>query len=129
MKRIATFSTRLAQLRQERNWTLETVSKMTGHPAQTINRWERAERVPKIDVAASLAEKLNVSVLWLFGYDVPQLENVETPHFSKNEIDMIEKYRQLDQRGKAAVDNTLEHEYQAMLGETSKADTVPQKGA
>ena len=51
------------------------MEKLTGVPAQTLNRYELAQRTPKIDMANDLAKKLGVSSLWLMGYDVPESEN------------------------------------------------------
>ena len=46
---------------------------MTGIPAQTLNRYELGQRVPKIDTAVKIAEAIGINPLWLQGYDVPEV--------------------------------------------------------
>lgn len=74
MKRIATFAERLAEYRTIRDITLEQLSKETDLPAQTLNRYELGQRIPKVDVANDIAAKVNVNPLWLQGYDVDMAE-------------------------------------------------------
>ena len=50
MNRIATFAERLKELRNAENLTLEDLSNRVGFPCQTLSRWERGERIPKIDI-------------------------------------------------------------------------------
>lgn len=72
MERISNIAERLKQYRTEKNLSCIEMEKLTGVPAQTINRYELGQRVPKIDTAVNIAESLNVNPLWLQGYDVPQ---------------------------------------------------------
>jgi|GEM_PF-6927764 Helix-turn-helix. len=48
----------------------DELSRITDTPAQTLNRYVLGQRIPKIDAATELAEKLNINPLWLQGYDV-----------------------------------------------------------
>ena len=68
--RIKTVSERLKEYRTSKG-SLESMEKITGIPAQTINRYELGQRAPKIDVAVSIAESLSINPLWLQGYNVP----------------------------------------------------------
>ena len=70
MDRLSTFAKRLKMYREYKNITLSDLERITGIPAQTLNRYELAQRTPKIDIANIIAEKLGVSPLWLQGYDV-----------------------------------------------------------
>ena len=124
MNRVSTFSQRLRELRDRRGITLEILSNMVGFPNQTLSRWERGDRIPKIDVVSQLSEKLGVSLLWLIGYDVPDHEDASTPHISASEMCILEKFRALDARGQSAVLNVLEHEYQALAGD-GPASSLP----
>lgn len=72
MKRISDFATRLKEYRDAHDITLLELEKITGVPAQTLNRYELKQRVPKIDVANTIAEKLGVDALWLQGYDTQE---------------------------------------------------------
>lgn len=117
MNRITTFSVRLREYRTEQKLTLEDLSSRVGFPCQTLSRWERGDRVPKIDVVSQIAEKLDVSPLWLIGYDVESNIHASAPTLSKTETYLLDKFRSLDSRGQSAVLNTLAHEYQAMHGD------------
>ncbi|WP_313563818.1 helix-turn-helix domain-containing protein [Ruminiclostridium cellobioparum] len=63
-----TFANRLKVLRGFRMLTLEELSKMVDIPAQTLNRYELGQRIPKIDVVAQIASKMNINPMWLCGY-------------------------------------------------------------
>lgn len=117
MNRVSTFSKRLREFRDRRGITLEVLSNIVGFPNQTLSRWERGDRIPKIDVVSQLSEKLNVPLLWLIGYDVPDHDDASIPYISPAEMSILEKFRALDARGQSAVLNVLEHEYQAIAGD------------
>lgn len=70
MTRIATFAIRLKEYRETNDLTLADMESKTGIPAQTINRYELGQRIPKIDTAIAIADALNINPLWLQGYNV-----------------------------------------------------------
>lgn len=112
MKRVAKISDRIKQYREQMDWTLADMEKKTGCPAQTLNRYELGQRIPKIDTAIELAERLFVNPLWLQGYDVPCDFSVnDTQRLSSEENSHIKKYRALDEYGKGTVDTILDREY------------------
>ena len=128
MNRVTTFSVRLKEYRTERQLTLENLSLLVGFPCQTLSRWERGDRVPKIDAVSQIAEQLNVSPLWLIGYDVDSNIHVSAPALSKTESYILDKFRVLDFRGQSSVLNILEHEYEAMRGgESANPVSKPSK--
>ncbi|MCL2147192.1 MAG: transcriptional repressor LexA [Synergistaceae bacterium] len=69
MERISSFAERLKQYREQSELTLSELEVKTGVPAQTLNRYELAQRAPKIDVAINIAAALSINPLWLQGYD------------------------------------------------------------
>ena len=71
MKRISTFADRLKEYREQKRLTLSELEALSHTPAQTLNRYELGQRVPKVDTAVKIAEELGISPLWLQGYDVP----------------------------------------------------------
>lgn len=93
MKRISTVAQRLKEYREENDLTLADLEKKTGIPAQTLNRYELAQRIPKIDMAVEIAEKLGINPLWLQGYDV----NEKTALDSKGDFNdpLIEQIMEL----------------------------------
>lgn len=73
MERTSTFAQRLKEYMDARNnMTYDELSKLTGVPSQTLNRYVLEQRIPKVDAAIDIAEKLNLNPLWLQGYDVPR---------------------------------------------------------
>ena len=73
MNRVSTFGSRLKQYRSDHDLTLDALEKIIHVPAQTINRYELEQRVPKIDAAVEIALSLSINPLWLQGFDVPIL--------------------------------------------------------
>ena len=65
MKLNSTFSERLKSIREERDLTLEEMSKLLSIPKQTLHRYERDERVPKITQLTKIAEILELNPMWL----------------------------------------------------------------
>lgn len=71
MDRTSDVSKRLKEYREIHGLTLSELSAKCGVPAQTLNRYELEQRIPKIDTAVSIAEALGINPLWLQGYNVP----------------------------------------------------------
>lgn len=71
MNRISNTGYRLKEYRDLYDLTLADLEKRIAIPAQTINRYELQQRIPKVDVAVEIADKLDINPLWLQGYDVP----------------------------------------------------------
>jgi len=69
LKQNSNFSERLKKYMVDHDMTYEILSKITGVPAQTLNRYVLSQRSPKVDAAAAIAIKLNVDPLWLQGLD------------------------------------------------------------
>lgn len=76
MKTVSTFSERLKYVMEQRGLSYRDLEKITGLAPQTLNRYVLGQRVPKIDVAKEIAERLNVNILWLQGYDVQMFSDV-----------------------------------------------------
>ena len=112
MKRVSKISERIKQYRERMDWTLADMEEKTSCPAQTLNRYELGQRIPKIDTAIELAEKLSINPLWLQGYDVPCdfSESEDGQNLSSEENAHIQKYRLLDPYGKEAVGSVLDVE-------------------
>lgn len=51
-----------------------TIGKICNTTKQVISRYERGERTPKITAAAEYAKKLDISLSFLLGEDVPMSE-------------------------------------------------------
>lgn len=65
------FIERLNSILQKRNLSQADLSKMTGIRSSSISDWLKGKYEPKQDKIAIIAEALNVSPVWLIGYDEP----------------------------------------------------------
>lgn len=77
MEKREQFGQRLRMLMEERELNYEALGCLLEMRPQTLNRYVLGQREPKAGVAAEMAEKLGVDVLWLQGYDVPRVRQIE----------------------------------------------------
>lgn len=71
------FIERLNSILQKRNLSQADLSKMTGIRSSSISDWLNGKYEPKQDKIAIIAEALNVSPVWLIGYDEPSTTQTE----------------------------------------------------
>lgn len=71
------FIERLNSILQKRNLSQADLSKMTGIRLSSISDWLNGKYEPKQDKIAIIAESLNVSPVWLIGYDEPSTNQTE----------------------------------------------------
>lgn len=110
MNRVSDMANRLKDYRIRYSYTLADMEKLTAVPAQTLNRYELGQRIPKIDVAIQIAEALHVNPLWMMGYDVP--EEMKEPIFPREDEPKSQVQRHLldaieqmdDETAKAVLD-------------------------
>ena len=112
MKIVSSFGERIKEYRESNKFTLAEIENLTKVPAQTINRYELGQRIPKIDVAIQIAERLNLNPLWLFGYDTNHLYAIDQSsasscvNLNKHEQKVISAYRNKEEM-QPAVDRLL----------------------
>ena len=70
--RSSTTSQRLQQALDEAGMKQADLAKATGLPKGGISNYVTGRYEPKSDVINKLAKALNVSEMWLWGYDVPK---------------------------------------------------------
>lgn len=111
--------------RKEIGLSAERVAEILGVSPATIYRYENGdiEKVPG-DSLVPIAEALHTTPAYLMGWadspaGTPQLVSQSSAKLTIEEQELIRKFRRLDERGKAAVLNVLEHEYTALPGDTS----------
>lgn len=94
-----------------------------------VAKWKKGSQ-PNGTTALKLAEYFDVSVDYLLNKEnapdlsVKRIENKDI-QLSRQELDLIHKFRQLDDRGKSAVLNALDHEYATLPGD--KAAPAPKQ--
>jgi transcriptional regulator with XRE-family HTH domain len=120
-------SRKIRDLRALHGLTLEQVAQQVGVGRSTIRKWETGmiENMRR-DKIAKLAAALHTTPGYLMGWEdnpAPSLTVKEVASdYSQDELDLIRKYRCLDERGKSAVLNVLNYEYESLPGE--KANSV-----
>ncbi len=142
LKIVSSFGNRIKQYREDNKLTLAEMERITGVPAQTINRYELNQRVPKVDAAAEIANKLNLSPMWLFGYDIDEVDiasNLEKPktpsspahiyrqvseEFGENCSNALQLYVKLDETDQARITERM-----TVLLEDEKYSAQSKKGA
>ena len=123
-------SRKIRDLRALHGLTLEQVAQQVGVGRSTIRKWETGmiENMRR-DKIAKLAAALHTTPGYLMGWEEsPNISlSIKTPsvELSADESELIRKYRCLDDRGKSAVLNVLNHEYESLPGE--KANPAPKE--
>lgn len=119
-------SRKIRDLRALHGLTLEQIAQQVGVGRSTIRKWETGmiENMRR-DKIAKLAAALHTTPGYLMGWDdnpAPSLSvKATTPDLSKEEQELLRKFRCLDDRGRSAVLNVLNHEYESLPGEKADA--------
>jgi len=90
------FGEKIIALRKQLKWSQDDLAKKIGTSAPIIGRYEREEITPSIDVAAKIADALNVTVDYLIGQSdhlimdknlVRRMEDIEAlPNEEKDKV-------------------------------------------
>lgn len=87
--------------------TLSELGKKIQLDESVVRRYEIGEiKNVSIDILIKFATALNTTPTYLIGWEEGKNQ------LSSHESNLIKKYRALDERGKQAVDDTLEREYE-----------------
>lgn len=112
----------LKKCRLDAGFTQKEAAGRLGRPQQTLASWETGQSQPDANTLFALCDLYGISVNEAFGYPSAQPPTGTVFSVSEDEIDIIKKYRALDERGKSAVMAVLDHEYSSTLGK--KADLL-----
>lgn len=113
------FSETLKQLRIDAGYTQKQVYEMIGVPQSTFSSWEVGKSEPSADVLLKLCKIYGINdILSAFGYDGYNEDG--SICLNMHEIDIVEKYRLLDDHGKEMVDFTLQKEWERSINLTKK---------
>ena len=116
---------RIRCARERADITQDQLGRLCGTTKQTIFKYENGivTNIP-MDKISLIAKILNVNPCYLMGWldSNDCANNPSKNHFSDDEQNIIYKYRALDTRGKSAVLNVLNYEYDSLPGE--KANPV-----
>lgn len=102
MERISSIAQRLKEYRTNHNLSFNDMERVTGVPAQTLNRYELGQRSPKLDVAVKIADAIHVHPMWLQGYDVPEKEEKPATEIDDGLVEISKLFSELspDNRSK-----------------------------
>ena len=87
------FIERLNSILQKRNLSQADLSKMTGIRSSSISDWLNGKYEPKQDKIAIIADALNVSPVWLIGYDEPSTNQTEDYYVDPETAEYAEMLR------------------------------------
>lgn len=112
------FGNRLKQLRIENNYTMDELTDLYNEKFNgklnkgAISRYENNLQEPKFTTANNFSKLFSVSISWLMGEDVPKYLNAsensktktqDSPSFTKEEIELVNKYRKLSHDSKMQI--------------------------
>lgn len=113
-----TTANRLNLAMEMRNMKAVDLSEKTGIGKSSISQYRNGIVNPKQDRIYLMAQALNVNEMWLMGHDVPMERQSPAPptapyhpeltkrdELTEHEREHIELYRELDERGRNAVDD------------------------
>lgn len=117
------FSETLKQLRIDAGYTQKQVYEMIGVPQSTFSSWEVGKSEPSADVLLRLCRIYGVNDIFsAFGYD--GYNDDGSICLNMNEIEIIEKYRDLDDHGREMVDFTLNKEHERSIALAKHKDNI-----
>lgn len=115
-----TFGERLRSLRTSKNLSQMDFAKQIKVSKSSVNMYERDEREPGFETLERIADYFNVDLDYLLGksdYTCKIQPCTDTvPYITDSERLLLKKFRALDERGKSAVLNVLDHEYNSLPG-------------
>ena len=107
--KVATVSERLQKIMEERNVKQADLARSTGISRGSISNYVLGRYEPKADIIGKLANALNCSATWLWGYDVPMDEAAYQSSLEENpyELNMLDAFDKLDQDGQIQAANMV----------------------
>lgn len=111
----------IQELKKKRGMTTETLSKLSGIPAGTLNKILNGEtKDPKLETLKAIARVLECT-LDDFDDEERQVNKVITnPLLTEKEKLILEKYRYIDDYGKRTVNVVLDSEYDRCKDESER---------
>ena len=109
-------SLRLKELRAKKKLTQADVSAHLQIARETYSRYESGDREMTYETMIILAELFSVSIDYLLGR-----YNSNPVILNDAELNVVDTFRMLDDRGKRSVQATLEHERSQIIDNTKKS--------
>ena len=100
---------RLMELRKEKGFTRESFAKHLGIPFSTLRNYELSINEPREDFWVSVSEYFEVSLDYILGISNERI-NYDTSCLNADELDLLEKYRNLDSHKKTLIKLIIDYE-------------------
>lgn len=114
---------RLKLLRERQNLSQTTLAKLLNISRQSYNFYENEKREPDISMLIRIANFFDVSLDYLLGRSNTQDISIHpSPAYSPDELDLLKKYRALDETRQEAVRDFIDASYAKAL--TSQKNTA-----
>lgn len=97
---------RLREALNNKNMKAQELADKTGINKASISQYINGSHAPSNISAGKMADVLNVSPLWLMGFDI-SLENSGNNDYTEKALEMYSKYEKADPNIKAAIENLL----------------------
>lgn len=118
------FAETLKEMRIRAGYSQKEVYEMFNIRQSTFSAWETGRAEPSADMLLKLCKLYNVNdILGAFGFDGYNEDGII--QLNMKEIDMVEKYRNLDPHGKEMVDFTLLKEWERSIATQEKEANTP----
>ena len=101
----------LKSLRKAQNLTQEQVAKQIDVARSTYTYYEKEDRAVNPDILVKLADFYNVSIDYMLGRTMTPDFLSSQPAYSPDELDLIKKYRALDETRQEAVRDLINTSY------------------
>lgn len=105
--KVSTFSDRLQEMMKARHMTAIELTRRTGVPGSSFQRYVQGKSSPTLDNVEKIANALDVSVPWLIGEDAPkdpgyrydELSHLKAKFFDDNQ-DLMDAIQNLSKKQK-----------------------------
>lgn len=122
-----TFGAKLRIARKAKKLTQKELAIKIKAAHNSISNWENDQNMPDPDTIQNLCWALDVQPNYFFSVDLAtpplqtQIPGKDLFELTAEERIIITKFRTLDNRGKSAVLNVLNHEYESLPGEKANS--------
>lgn len=89
------FGDRLKELRKERNLTQEDIGNLCNVAKNTVSSWEKNINQPNFEIVKKLAQYFGVSIDFLFGYNINNINTIEKINQTLREANLINNDEEL----------------------------------
>nr|WP_319488609.1 helix-turn-helix transcriptional regulator [uncultured Caproiciproducens sp.] len=111
------FGSLLKQARMTAGFSQVELALKIGIAKSTLSLYESDKREPDVEMIKKISVALEVDPNYLLG-----IEKTTSQQFSATEVEIIKKYRLLDQRGQQAIEDTLQRELSYIVTNKNMVD-------